>query len=709
MKRHIMNVSFRIVLLAVLSIVICIPLSTENIFSEGEIKVDITSFENSKIIKFHNYSGEKINEIRMWPSDGFSFESYKVERGWNVKKTENGVLIFSSDKGIMENESIKIGIKSSNIHELINWKAISNEGKVIKTSVIVANKQLDSTQLEPNPKESNKLEKSKIRIIPEKIRVNSNFRIIGEGFKENSNLRLFIGEQKLKSFKADNEGRFISSLNIPSLIKIERNDISIKDDTNNEKKISIRVHEPLNRLREKISSPLSIESLSNQFQIGDILRISGKSMPEKDVTITITDMKGKIETTEVITVDSKGMWFFEKEIYSDTVLGIKEIRVEDGKSKEIRQITVVSDKKIQIHPVQNKYEPGEKIIFEGIGIANQDLEINLENPKGAIIYSDVIKIDNSKRVMISYESLKSDPEGTYVLTATQGTESEIILVGLGVLPEEQLIIKMDSMNYSTTDNPKITVKGSMNSMVNLLIIDPSDKEKMSDKIMLDSSGRASYELELNGYSSGVYTAVISRGGSQDSIIFTVGLQTGSGPIHASTTKQAFKPTESILVIGETGKNTILTISLIDPNKITVKEIKTFSDKDGKFSSEKIKIPVDAITGTWKLNIKSGGNYIDLDIEVSSQSQEGLVIELNKREYKYEEIITLSGSGAKGNRVFVTIFDPNNNKIIELDTPRKGDGTFTIPWTISIGNELGVYLVKVVDGNLTNETTFNLIK
>ena len=37
-----------------------------------------------------------------------------------------------------------------------------------------------------------------------------------------------------------------------------------------------------------------------------------------------------------------------------------------------------------------------------------------------------------------------------------------------------------------------------------------------------------YSLNLDGYSSGVYTAVISKGSTQSTEIFAVGLQTGSG-------------------------------------------------------------------------------------------------------------------------------------------------------------------------------------
>ena len=703
------NTRFNIICTLIIMIVVIIPLSTNSIFAENEIEVSTISFENSGIIEFHNYSEFQIKTIRMWLNNENSFESFKVKDNWDVKKTENEVLVLTLRDDNTEDTSVKIGIVTSVKSNGVNWKVINKNGEVIKTDITPWRQSIKKTEQSIDVIDINKLKNAKIRFIPEKIRLDSNFRIIGEKFERNETVELFIGNQKIKSINTDSNGGFVDTVNISENITSERNDVLIKDTNGNKKEMSIRVHEPLNRIRESHTIPLSIDEFSEKIKLNDVLRITGKSTPEKDVIITITNHQGKTETSEVIMVNSKGEWVFEKTINDHSLLGKKEIRLEDGETTKIVQIDVVTDKKIQIKPVQKKYESGEKIIFEGIVNPNQELTVILENSNGVTIFSDIIEVDNLGKVSLSFETSKSDPEGTYVLTASQGNESEIILVGIGVMPEERLIIKMDSLNYSTTSKPIITIRGTENAIANLLIIDPSDKEKLTEKVQLDSTGKAIYELNLNGYSSGAYIAVIARGGSQDSILFTVGLQTGSGPINASTTKDSFKPSESILIIGNTGKNTILTITLVNPNGEKIKEVKTFSDKDGKFSNEDVRIPTNAISGIWKLNIKSGGNYIDIDIEVVSELQSGMIIQLDNNNYRYNEIITLSGSGAIGNRVFVTVFDPNNNKIIELNTPKKDDGTFTIPWKITNENELGEYTVEISDNQTTMTITFNVIK
>ena len=68
----------------------------------------------------------------------------------------------------------------------------------------------------------------------------------------------------------------------------------------------------------------------------------------------------------------------------------------------------------------------------------------------------------------------------------------------------------------------------------------------------------------------MYTAVISKGSTQSTEIFTVGLQTGSGDIDINTTKLEYHPGDSILILGDTGTNVLLTLTLTDPD---VKEIK----------------------------------------------------------------------------------------------------------------------------------------
>ena len=47
---------------------------------------------------------------------------------------------------------------------------------------------------------------------------------------------------------------------------------------------------------------------------------------------------------------------------------------------------------------------------------------------------------------------------------------------------------------------------------------------------------------------------------------------------------------------------LLTASLIDPNGVEIKSLEIPSNNDGTFTVDGFKIPKNAITGTWKINV-----------------------------------------------------------------------------------------------------------
>ena len=51
-----------------------------------------------------------------------------------------------------------------------------------------------------------------------------------------------------------------------------------------------------------------------------------------------------------------------------------------------------------------------------------------------------------------FQSESSLVDGTYALFGFQGDKSEIVYVGVGQLPEPQLVAKMDKLNYKAGDS-----------------------------------------------------------------------------------------------------------------------------------------------------------------------------------------------------------------------------------------------------------------
>jgi len=269
----------------------------------------------------------------------------------------------------------------------------------------------------------------------------------------------------------------------------------------------------------------------------------------------------------------------------------------------------------------------------------------------------------------------------------------------------ELIISPSNVAISAV----ISLSGKGSDIVSLLIVDPSDKpvgEAVS--ITLEPDGRGTYSLNLEGYSSGVYTAVISKGNTQSTEIFSVGLQTGSGNIEINTTKLTYLPGDSILILGNTAQNILLDIGLYDPdgNEIKVKE--TFSDKNGKISESSFRIPSEAKYGMWSISASSGQNLDTIEIEVLSILAEGIQISIEKGVTvpTVGESINIRIFGVQQN-VSIEIIAYDGEIIHTLLARASGQGQVDLPWIIPKETAPGNITIKVSDAFGSASTTFEL--
>ena len=156
----------------------------------------------------------------------------------------------------------------------------------------------------------------------------------------------------------------------------------------------------------------------------------------------------------------------------------------------------------------------------------------------------------------------------------------------------------------------------MSSTLNVQIIDASDKINVTETFTTNSAGNGQITLDLNGYKSGVYRAVISHANIEDIAKFSVGLQTGTGVITLSPTKSTYQPGEETTVIGQTANNNaILFLSLVNTNGDKVSEIELFSDKNGQFTTNLLRIPLDASPGVWTIEANSRLDTASTTIDV----------------------------------------------------------------------------------------------
>jgi len=683
-----------------------------------EINVKSFAFEETTIIEFTNNSDEEINTFRIWLGSDFNFKSFKTEKGWLGEKTPLGVIIFTSSETIKPSESVKFGVKTDKAKPGVNWKALDkvdnvmDTGKVLSGELpkVIQNTELKQDQILENIGPSFSTE-SIFRIVPEKPNVGSTIRVTGDEFAASQEFDFYIDSKKIGSFETDENGHFMTTMKIPEEQKADRVDFIIKDKDGKEKKISLRIGETGNRIPESDNIKLTIKGLPEVLYRGDFLEIFGTGTPGNTITAEIATFDGEIISSRTVEIDAEGNWELEEPIIIalDSPLGKYSVTISDGRKTILKHWAIESDKVIVIVPTNLKFDQGEIMKFNGTALPNMPIEIILEDPLGKEIFSDIIHTDDSGFVEFEFQTELGARKGTYTIIATQEKEKEFIFVGVGQLPSIPVNLALDKLNYKAGEIAIISIIGKGSDVVSLLILDPSDKPKgVAVTIILEPDGRGTYSLNLDGYSSGAYTAIISKGGTQNTEIFAIGLQTGSGQIEINTTRipPNYLPGDPILILGNTSPSVILTIILIDPDGNEVKVKETFSDKNGKISESSFRIPSYAVSGMWTINAKSGSNFDIVEIEVLATLQEGIQVSVGDLETLgvVGKIITIKVIGAQ-QTVEIEIIAEDGEIIETLSFQASSQGEINQPWIIPKEMEPGIYTVRVVDAFDSAETTF----
>ena len=699
----------------ILSITLLFSIALMTIPSYAEVDVTSIALEETTIIKLTNMQDKDINTFRIWVGSDFSFKSFKTEKGWIGEKTPQGVIVFTSSEPIKKGESVKFGVKTDKVNSGINWKALDDKneqidiGKVVSKELSKVIQNPNDVKVEENSNPSMSTESS-FRIVPEKLNTESSFRVTGDKFGAEQEFDFFINSKKIGSFATDKNGHFMTTMKIPKDQKADRVDFIIKDKEGEEKKLSLRIGEVNNRIPETENIKLTIQGIPNIVHRGDLLDIFGTAEPGSAITAKIENSDEEIINSRTSEVDSKGNWKLAEPIVIpiDMPLGKYSVTISDGRQQILKQWTVKSDKVIVIAPISLKFDPGETMMFNGTALPNKPIELTLEDPLGKEIFSDSFETDESGFIKFEYPTTASTAEGTYTLIATQEKEKEFIFVGLGQPPTIPVNLEFDKLNYKSIDTAIISITGKPSEIVNLLILDPSDKPKGdSVSIELQPDGRGSYSLDLKDFASGAYSAIVSKGSAKSTEKFAVGLQIGSGDIEINTTKTQYHPGDPILILGDTGPDALLTVTMIDPDENIVKVRETFSDKNGKISEDSFRVPSDGKTGTWKINAKSGSNFDTTEIEVKATIQEGMIISIIDNEDSYlgqSKDIQIFGAQQTVN---IQIIDSDGKVIDELSIPASKAGDVKIPWIIPAETIPGIYTVNATDAFNSAETTFEI--
>ena len=707
-----------------LSVVILFSVSLILVPSNGyaeEINVKSMGVEKTSIITFMNDGTEEIKTFRIWLSQDAKFESFKTEKGWVGEKNSQGVIVFSSSESIKENQSVKFGIKTDKPNPVINWKGLDKTNSVIDTGVISTAK-IQKVDQNPNIEPSKNVidndgeifSKSEFRIIPDKPNAGSTIRVVGENFGASQIFDFYIDSNKIGNFETDNNGKFITTMKIPNNISEDRIEFKVKNNQGEEKIVSLRLGDSQNRTEKIEDVKITTNGIDKVVHRGDNLELFGTASPGSAVIIEIKDPQQNTINSRIEKVDGTGNWKLDKPISIpfDAPFGKYTITTSDGKNQNLKYWTIETDKTILLTPTEIMFEPGSVIKFNGTVTPNQLIELVLENNLGKEMTSDIVNVGESGFLEFEYQTTENDDlEGTWTLIATQNKVKEFIYVGYGVIPSIPVNIEFDKTNYKSSENAIISLLGKPSEMLKIMIINPSGAIIGEDiEVKLQEDGRATYTLELGGYGSGIYTAVAQKGNAQSSEKFSVGLQLGSGPITAQTTQTEYVQGERILLIGSTNPNALLTAALIDPNGVEMKSLEVPSNSDGTFKIEQFKIPNNAISGTWKINVSSGSNLDKSEFEVITPQTDGIIIEIG-------DIVDIPGFGEsikfgittnQVTSVTIQVLNQNSNPIGEsISCLPTAEFKCDILWTIPKNVIPGEHIISVNDSKITVEKTFEI--
>lgn len=654
-------------------------------------QTQITVLDNSILTEFTNVYDAHIDRIAVWFTTEHTIQSYAVEPGWNIVSDEQTLQMVN---GVLApNQSIKVGLKFQGDGAQLAWLVASGDD-ILEQGWILQDEPSDVIVSSPD----GILPESAFHTIPSKPTVGATIRVVGADFAPNHSLELFIQDTSMDSFMTDSNGGFVTTLTLPESLE-DRIEFIIVDEYGNESlPLSLRLEAAPDM---NIDAALAITSIKETYHIGDFLDISGTGQSDSTVVATLINPEQELISSIPIRVNQAGLWNLSDSmvIPLNSDFGEYTIRISDGSSTTSNTWIVESDTRIVVKAIRSAFEPGQMLRFEGEATPNVDLSLILQDPNGNEVVVDTIQVDSDGSISWEYPTQRNSLLGTYMLILTQGSERQITYAGLGSEAEAHIVVAFDQSNYLHSDRPRVTIENIPNEMITFLVTDPTDTIVYRDMIELQSNGRITYEMDIQNFSAGVYTAIAQKGTAQTSYRFGVGLSMSASIVKIDTIKDTYSPGEQVQILGAATPNAIIRIALLDPNGDTVQTINTFSDRTGRVSERYVRMPQNAINGDWTIRISSGPTSDIVTVAVSDAQQDNLSVSVKTVGHGTDIVV----NGASG--IYVNISILNGDTLIEgpFRAYVTDGGTGTLPWTIKIS---GTYTIVVEDGTKTAQTTYD---
>ncbi|MHB8601607.1 MAG: hypothetical protein ACYC9R_03075 [Nitrosotalea sp.] len=652
-----------------------------------------------------------------------AFKSFKTENGWQGVKTST-TLAFSTTNPLKPGNTMSFEITTDQQAPTLTWKTSDANNVDRETGQIGVQPNIkpqdnhgtpnsdnsgnpySSTQTSP-PTQRGILDTSTFRIIPATPSPGSHIRVVGLSFSALASLDLYVGNDKIDSFASNDKGNFVTTVVLPDSEQPGSVNFVLKDLQGNQKAFSTNIKpQQKGHMDTQQYVPLTL-NVDPIYHRGETKIISGIATPQGTITLTLLDSKGNPITTSTVQADKDGKYSMNDIVPIDRDFGKYTVTASDGKTQVTKQYSIVTTHNVSVVSSATRYEPGQIVSINGTSISNQIVHFVIMDPTNHQIYSKDANVTSNGTVSMSYPIENSAMKGTYAVDITQGNDLVVVFFGVGEDISPPITATLDKLSYQNTDEPVIRITGPSSSTINLIIIDPSDKQKFADIINLGSDGQASYAFNLTSYTPGIYSAVVSHAEEKVEKSFAVGLSTSTGKITLNTVKDSYLPGDNIIIIGSANANSLLQITLTDPNGQIIKSIQTFSDKTGHLSSFDFSIPSIAVPGTWKLDGTSGVNHESIPIIVKS-SKQAITVHLDRDSgiYTRGDIVAIAGSDA-GITASVKITINSNSTVIDtLPTSATNRGEYVTDWQVPRNVNPGIYTVQA--SSITGKAVISII-
>ena len=640
----------------------------------------------------------------------------ELERGFkfNIKKVNTMYEFYK--KGIFLATiilfSISLAINPSNAYaEEINVESVGIDKTTIITLTNDASKELKTFRIWLSPNDNFESFKTEKGWIGEKNKQGVIIFSSSESIKENQSVKFGIKTDKPNPV-INWKGLDKTNIELDTGVIITT---KIKEFSQNP---TINLNEENMNSEGKIFSDSTFRIIPDKPNPGSTIRVTGQNFEASQSFDFYIDTKkiGNFDT------DNRGNFITTMKIPEKGIQDRVDFKIKNNQGEEKilslrignneNRIAESIDVKIETNGIEKINYRGDNLQLFGTAIPNQLIDLMLEDNFGNEIISDIIQVDETGFIEFEYQTTENDDEeGTWTLVATQNENKEFIYVGYGEVPTIPVNLEFNKMNYKTSEKAIISVIGKPSDVLKMIIINPSGNISGEETLIeLREDGRETYELDLAGYGSGIYTAVIQKDNSQSSEKFSVGLQLGSGPIEVKTTRTEYNQGERILLLGSTNANSLLNVILIDPKGIEMKVMEVPSKSDGTFTVNEFKIPSNGILGTWKINVNSGSNFESVEFNVISEKGQGLTITV-------EDNIVIPGFGKtlkfsitteQKTSISMKIFDMNKEQVgTSSNCVPTADFKCEILWTIPKDAIPGTYTASVTDSITTKEATFEI--